>query len=140
MGKFAAVGDMEGTITLLKLSPSLYEPQPREKETIQEIFEREKRKEEIIKKQRLENEVRRTILLKDKKGKKGCNPVNECQLQELQKMEHEFYQQVQGKLEYLKAEHCTSEEESTSDQEGFPGGSQQEVPKLQLKDFMNDLN
>ena len=69
IGRFAAVGDAEGTITLLKLSSNLYEPQPKEKETIMEIFEREKKKAEILKKQRLENEVRKTMLAKEKASK-----------------------------------------------------------------------
>ena len=53
IGRFAAVGDAEGTITLLKLSSNLYETQPREKETILEIFEREKKKSRNSKKTKI---------------------------------------------------------------------------------------
>ena len=44
-GKFCAVGDSNETITLLKLCDSLYKPQHEEKNVIQEIFDREKRRE-----------------------------------------------------------------------------------------------
>ena len=43
-GKYAAIGDMGGTITLLELCPSLYEQSmhANEKDVISEIFDREK--------------------------------------------------------------------------------------------------
>lgn len=52
VGKYAAIGDNNGTITLLELCQSLYEPQFQEKEIITEIFEREKKREEHLKGQR----------------------------------------------------------------------------------------
>ena len=49
-GKYAAIGDMNGTITLLELCPSLYEPQlhMNERSVIESIFSREKEKEKKL--------------------------------------------------------------------------------------------
>lgn len=47
-GKLVAVGDQDGTVTLLELCDSLYIPQPKEKEIINEMFERELRKEKNL--------------------------------------------------------------------------------------------
>lgn len=41
----AAIGDAEGTVSIMKLSPPLYETTAREKEVMQTIFERESRRE-----------------------------------------------------------------------------------------------
>lgn len=40
-GKFAAVGDSEGSVTMIQLCKSLYEDTGKEKEEMQVIFERE---------------------------------------------------------------------------------------------------
>ena len=112
VGRFAAVGDAEGTITLLKLSSNLYEPQPREKETILEIFEREKKKAEILKKQRLENDVRKTILAKEKASKSKKINQNNKQENELGGIEKDFYEEVKLRFGELGVCGESSEEEN----------------------------
>lgn len=69
IGKFCAVGDCDETITLLKLCKSLYRPQPDEKVITNEIFDRERVREDMLKKQKLENEARRNLMLKEKERK-----------------------------------------------------------------------
>lgn len=69
VGKFCAIGDAAETIVLLQLCDSLHRPQHEERAVIVEIFEREKAREEGLKKQRLENEVRRNLALKEQKAK-----------------------------------------------------------------------
>lgn len=49
-----AVGDAEGTVSIMKLCPALVDTTPKEKEVMQTIFEREFRREknlEILKKE-----------------------------------------------------------------------------------------
>ena len=67
IGKFCAIGDAEETIILLKLCDSLHQQQNDEKNVINEIFEREKQREEALKKQRLENEVRRNLMIAEQR-------------------------------------------------------------------------
>lgn len=69
IGKFCAVGDNDETITLLKLCKSLYRPQSDEKVITNEIFDRERVREDLLKKQKLENEARRNLMLKEKERK-----------------------------------------------------------------------
>lgn len=115
VGRFAAVGDAEGTITLLKLSSNLYEPQPKEKETVLEIFEREKKKAEILKKQRLENEVRKTILAKEKASKiKRVNKENK-EKDQIEGIEKDFYDDVKQRFVDMGIGGDSSEEEASQD-------------------------
>ena len=46
-GSMAAIGDSDGTVSLTSLSRNLWDPtlQPKEKEVMQQIFEREMRRE-----------------------------------------------------------------------------------------------
>lgn len=49
----AAIGDADGTVSIMQLCKPLYETTPKEKETMQQIFEREFRREknlEVMKK------------------------------------------------------------------------------------------
>ena len=69
MGRYCAIGDAAETIILLQLCDSLHKPQHEERAVISEIFEREKSREENLKKQRLENEARRNLALKEQKAK-----------------------------------------------------------------------
>lgn len=135
MGRFAAVGDIDGTITLLKLSKTLHEPQPREKETILEIFEREKKKEEIIKKQRLETEVRRTMLQKERdQGMDMTDPEEEKE--ELTKLEDAFYFEIENKMKGLQMEHPSSGDEPQQSNSGN-GNS---TPGLTLNEVISKNN
>ena len=65
-GRFCVVGDSNETITLLKLCDSLCKQQNEEKSVILEILEREKRREESLKKRKLERDVKRNLALKEK--------------------------------------------------------------------------
>ena len=69
VGRFCAIGDAEETIILLKLCDSLHQQQNDEKNVINEIFEREKQREETLKKQRLENDARRNIMMQEQKAR-----------------------------------------------------------------------
>jgi len=48
VGKLVAIGDQDGTVTLMELCDSLYMLQPKEKDIISEMFDRETRKEKIL--------------------------------------------------------------------------------------------
>ena len=134
VGRFAAVGDAEGTITLLKLSSNLYEPQPKEKETILEIFEREKKKAEILKKQRLENEVRKTILAKEKASKiKRVNKENK-EKDKIEGIEKDFYDDVKKRFVDLGIGGDSSEEEFNLSQ----NKQNDEEPKAKRMDLNED--
>lgn len=65
-GKYVAIGDNDGTITLLELCKTLYEPQPHENVTLSEIFIREKSREEHLKMQRMLLETKKKQQAKDK--------------------------------------------------------------------------
>jgi len=65
VGKYAAIGDSDGTITLLELCSSLYDVQPKEKDVIEEIFKREKAKESALKKQRIAQDKKKNEGNKD---------------------------------------------------------------------------
>ena len=69
IGKYCAIGDNQETITLLKLCKSLYKPQMDEKIITHEIFDRERVREDMLKKQKLENEARKNLMLKEKERK-----------------------------------------------------------------------
>ena len=43
-----AIGDAEGTVSIMKLSPALHEPANKEKEVMQTIFDREFRREKML--------------------------------------------------------------------------------------------
>lgn len=65
-GKFVAVGDNEGTITLIELCKTLYEPQPHEQATLGEIFLREKSREDHLKTQRMNSDNKKKNQAKEK--------------------------------------------------------------------------
>jgi dynein intermediate chain 2 len=62
-----AIGDSEGTVSIMQLCKPLYEPAPKEKETMGAIFERETRREKNL-------EVARRLAEGDPK-KKGTKSV-----------------------------------------------------------------
>lgn len=70
IGKYCAIGDSDGTITLLELCNSLYEVQTKEKDVIDEIFKREKAKETALKKQRIANELKKVAQQKETENAK----------------------------------------------------------------------
>lgn len=61
IGKYCAIGDSSETITLLKLCKSLYRPQADERTVVNEIFERERFREDMLRKQKKEISGRERI-------------------------------------------------------------------------------
>jgi len=47
-GKLVAIGDQDGVVTVIELCDSLNQLQPKEKEVISEMFDRETRKEKQL--------------------------------------------------------------------------------------------
>lgn len=91
-GKYAAVGDVNGTVSLLELCDSLATPQPKEKASINAMFERETRREKNLEVR--EREIRRTNALEEERKKKEaeakqCNDEEELQ-EILKKIDEEF--------------------------------------------------
>ena len=87
----SAMGDSEGSITLMQLCPSLYEPQPNEKDEMVKIFDREAAREKNLEMARRQAESKKPAKanvddLEDKKRK-------ELE-QELLNIEENFYKSV----------------------------------------------
>jgi len=61
IGKYCAIGDSNETVTLLKLCKSLYRPLPDEKSVISEIFERERVREDMLRKQKKEQSTKERL-------------------------------------------------------------------------------
>lgn len=98
-GMFLAIGDAAETVTLLKLCGSLYKPISDERTVISEIFDREKAREEIFKKQRLE----RSKLIKDREKQDRSKPHEEEKLaKELEKLEQDFELLIATKTKELE--------------------------------------
>lgn len=86
-GKLVAIGDQDGTVTLMELCDSLYMLQPKEKEIITEMFDRETRKEKTLDQMKKAAE-KKTGLHKEPAPKKDV----ETKKQEmLQKLEENFF-------------------------------------------------
>lgn len=97
-GKFLAVGDTNETVTLLKLCKPLYRPIADERTVIAEIFDREKAREELFKKQRLE----KSKLIKDREKFDRTKPKDEERLRrELEKLEADFESLIAAKKREL---------------------------------------
>jgi len=47
-GKLAAIGDQDGVVTIIELCDSLCQLQPKEKDVINEMFDREYKKEKNL--------------------------------------------------------------------------------------------
>ena len=93
-GKYAAIGDINGTVSLLELCDSLSTAQLKEKVTINTMFERETRREKNLEVR--EREVRRAKTLEEEYYKKQAENKNqqETYLKEeteiLKRIEEEF--------------------------------------------------
>lgn len=57
-GKLAAIGDQEGVVTIIELCESLCQLQPGEKDNINEMFERETKKEKNLEMARKKAELK----------------------------------------------------------------------------------
>jgi dynein intermediate chain 2 len=79
-----AIGDAEGTVSIMQLCKALYEPAPKEKEEMVKIFEREFRREKILdiaKKQAAE------AISKSMKAPKGEKPVDPEELARMKEVD-----------------------------------------------------
>jgi dynein intermediate chain 2 len=107
-----AIGDAEGTVSIMQLCKALYETAPREKEEMGKIFDREFRREktlDIAKRQALE------ALIKGKKVAKGEKPVDpeaiavekESEMKtRLMDIDEKFFEKIskdEGEQEMIKA-------------------------------------
>lgn len=70
-GKLVAIGDQDGTVTLLELCDSLYQVQLREKEIINEMFERETRKEKNLDAIRKAQDIAKKLVPKENTSAKA---------------------------------------------------------------------
>lgn len=90
----AAIGDSEGTVSIMQLCPALYETSAREKEVMGQIFEREFRREKnLLTSKKLTGEVGG----KDKKTKdtiKAMEEKDQAQKQALVQIEEDFFKKV----------------------------------------------
>ena len=89
-GSLVAIGDAEGTVTLIELCESLYVPQSNEKLSIKQMLEREYTREKNLKAAKRQNEGKRsakrdeTLILKQK----------EKLAERIRKLETDFFHQV----------------------------------------------
>lgn len=70
-GKYCAIGDQDGTVTLIELCDSLYQMQPREKDIIAEMFERESKKEKML--EQMKRLMEKKVIPRDKEQLKKEN-------------------------------------------------------------------
>eukprot|EP00744_Colponema_vietnamica_P003227 GILI01004977.1.p1 GENE.GILI01004977.1~~GILI01004977.1.p1 ORF type:complete len:582 (-),score=174.73 GILI01004977.1:310-2055(-) len=90
-GKLVAVGDSDGTVTLLELCDSLCTPQASEKNSIGQMFERETKRERNLDMQKKAAEAKKKD--KDKEGagqKKEDNKMDQL----LAKVEEDFFAEI----------------------------------------------
>lgn len=94
-GKYCAIGDQDGTVTLIELCDSLYQMQPREKDIISEMFERESKKEKML--EQMKRLMEKKVIPKDKEQLKKEN--EEKHLAQVQKWDEEFFKVVGDDLD-----------------------------------------
>mmetsp|Transcript_51698 Transcript_51698/g.59382 ORF Transcript_51698/g.59382 Transcript_51698/m.59382 type:complete len:692 (+) Transcript_51698:39-2114(+) len=92
-GKYLAIGDQDGTVTLLELCESLYQSQNKEKDVINEIFERETRKEKTLDLIRRQADTK-----KAPKESKGVKDAESKKAEAIKKVEDDFFSHI-GKNE-----------------------------------------
>jgi len=91
IGKYAAIGDQDGTVTLLELCDSLYIPASNEKESILEIFERETRKEKNLDQMRKQAEGKTKV----QKENRALKEWEEHKPEIIKKCEDTFFAQME---------------------------------------------
>ena len=94
-GSMAAIGDADGTVSMTSLSKNLWDPtiQPKEKEIMGQIFEREMRREKML----YTNAIQAKKAQKqdaNKKKDKDMDKVAQKLEQELAEIEEQFFNQV----------------------------------------------
>ena len=89
-GSLVAIGDSEGTVTLVELCDALWEPQSNEKISIKQTFERETTREKNLQAARRMNEAK-----KGQKKEDQIAPAREDKLKErLREVEEQFFNKV----------------------------------------------
>jgi dynein intermediate chain 2 len=90
-GSRAAVGDSEGSVTLMTLCPSLYESQPSEKDEMIKIFDREAAREKNLELAKKQADTKKPT----KSGKDDAEEKRRKELEkELLEIEEQFYKSV----------------------------------------------
>lgn len=122
IGKFCAVGDTEETITLLKLCKSLYKPQTEEKTVTYEMFDRERVREDMLKKQKLEIEARKNLMQKEKERKEKAKDQGESveakRMNAIREIENDFNSKIlSAKNEMRKLFKISGEDEKENKDE-----------------------
>lgn len=90
----AAIGDAEGTVSIIQLCKPLYETTPKEKEVMQQIFDREFRREknlEIMKK--MANDAK-PVSKKEKNPEQVAREKEALQKEKIKDIEEKFFTQV----------------------------------------------
>ena len=86
----AAIGDSEGTVTVMQLSKALYETTSKEKEIMGQIFDREFRREKnLLTQKKLNKDAGSKVKKADKKGDPGAKESE--QKEKITKIEEEFF-------------------------------------------------
>ena len=119
-GKYLAVGDQDGTVTLLELCESLYMPQSKEKDVINEMFERETRKEKT-----LDLIKRQADTKKGPKEPKGAKDFETKKAEAIKKVEDEFFAHI-GKNEGDALQEGEERQEQRSEREGQEEGKNED--------------
>merc|ERR1712150_312676 len=131
IGKYCAIGDSDGTITLLELCSSLWEHQPKEKDVIQEIFDREKKKEDMLKKQRIANEAKKNLQAKEKEAqekaaKKDTTEQKQTQITKIEENFNRIIEETKIQMkDVLDGSGDTSERPKAKDESPEQGGDDQ---------------
>ena len=89
-GSLVAIGDAEGTVTLIELCASLYEPQSNEKLSIKQMLEREYTREKNLKAAKRLNDGKRTT----RRDETVIEKQKEKMAERIRKLETDFIAQV----------------------------------------------
>ena len=98
-GSLVAIGDSDGTVTLIELCESLYVPQSTEKLSIKQMLEREYTREKNLKNAKRSTEGRRTA----RRDETLIAKQKEKQQEKIRKLEVDFFAQVGIPGEEIKA-------------------------------------
>lgn len=130
-GKYVAIGDNEGTITLLELCKTLYEPQHNESETLKEIFEREKKREDHLKNQRLQFENKSKALKKEQEQlKKEAEQAAKVDVnKQMQEIQEEFEKNLKKAADDLYKVYMDDQEMAAQLTERLAHGGQKKATK-----------
>eukprot|EP00921_Rhytidocystis_pertsovi_P005906 GHVQ01010093.1.p1 GENE.GHVQ01010093.1~~GHVQ01010093.1.p1 ORF type:complete len:180 (-),score=19.32 GHVQ01010093.1:191-730(-) len=74
-GELCAVGDTEGTVTILRLCDELYVPHPTEKNAIGQMFDRETRREKNLEQWKRQSEVGKPTHRATKSSSRPMSPM-----------------------------------------------------------------